>query len=276
MFPEKTRGHARPSACPPVCVYPFLIQCLLFLSSYCVDVYILNISCILIALQSLHAQGNLLILAVEIYNLCLDLLTDAQYVRRLLHMLSGNLGYVKQCVHARLQLYECAEVCHSCYLTGNYIAYCILICSVQPRILILELQAQGDLGVTDILNQDIELLANLEYLLRVLYASPGHLRDMKQTVCSAQIYECTEIGYVLNNALYHIAYMDALEELFLLLCLLSNDQLLAVTDDTTTARIELCNYEADLLAFILSQILLIGIRYQACRDEYSCFIYDYA
>ncbi len=67
---------------------------------------------------------------------------------------------------------------------------------------------------------------------------------MKQTVCSAQVYECTKIGYILYNALYHIAYMDALEELFLLLCFLSNDQLLTVTDDSSSARIELGDYEA--------------------------------
>ena len=99
---------------------------------------------------------------------------------------------------------------------------------------------------------------------------------MKQTVCSAQIYECTEIGYVLYNTLYHIAYMDALEELFLLLSLFSNDQLLTVTDDAATARIELGNNKADLLTFILRQVLLIGIGYQACRDEYSGLIYNNA
>ena len=92
----------------------------------------------------------------------------------------------------------------------------------------------------------------------------------------AQIYECTEIGYVLNNALYHIAYMDALEELFLLLSFFSNDQLLTVTDDAATARIELGNNKADLLTFILRQVLLIGIGYQACRDEYSGLIYNNA
>ena len=43
---------------------------------------------------------------------------------------------------------------------------------------------------------------------------------MKQSVCSAQIDECTEIGYILNSTFNYIANMDSLEELFLHLCFL--------------------------------------------------------
>ena len=62
---------------------------------------------------------------------------------------------MKQCVYARLQLYECAEVCHTCHTTLYDIAYCILLSSVSakdsdPR----ELQAQGDLLTLDILDED--------------------------------------------------------------------------------------------------------------------------
>ncbi len=183
---------------------------------------------------------------------------------------------MKQSVYARLQLNKCTEVSHSCNTTGYNVAYCVLLSSVQPRILIRELQAQSDLVAADVFDQDFQFLANLEYLLRVLYAAPGHLRDMKQTVSSAQIDECTEIGYVLNSSLYHIAYMDALEESFLHLSLLSNDKLLAVTDDSSSSRIELCDNELDLLTSIFRKIFLIVLGYQACRDEDSCLIHDYA
>ena len=40
---------------------------------------------------------------------------------------------------------------------------------------------------------------------------------MKQSICSAEVDECTKIGNVLYHALYGIAYMDPLEQLFLLL-----------------------------------------------------------
>ena len=48
------------------------------------------------------------------------------------NVLSGDLGYMKQSVYARLKLNECAEVSHTSYLTGNYVAYCVLLSSVQP------------------------------------------------------------------------------------------------------------------------------------------------
>ena len=70
-------------------------------------------------------------------------------------MLSGNLGNMKQCVYTRLQLYKCAEVCHTCHTSLYDVAYCILVSSVSatdsdPR----ELQAQSDLVIMDILDQD--------------------------------------------------------------------------------------------------------------------------
>ena len=79
---------------------------------------------------------------------------------------------------------------------------------------------------------------------------------MKQSICSTQVYECTEIGHVLNNSPNHIAYMDALKQLLLHLCLLSNNQLLAVADNSSSLRIELCDYELNLLSCILLQVLL--------------------
>ena len=44
--------------------------------------------------------------------------------------------------------------------------------------------------------------------------------------------------------------MDLLEESFLHLSLLSNDKLLTVTDDSSSSRIEFCDYEFDLFISI--------------------------
>ena len=110
----------------------------------------------------------------------------------------------------------------------------------------------------------------------MLNSSPGHLGDVKQTVCTAQIDECTEIGYILNNAVNNIAFVNSLEELFLNLSLLSCDQLSAVTDVSSSLRIVLADNEFNLLTCILGQIFLISIGNKACRDEDSNFLYNYA
>lgn len=98
---------------------------------------------------------------------------------------------------------------------------------------------------------------------------------MKQSVCSAQIDKCTEIGYVLNNAFYDVAFFDLLEEFLLQFSLLSYDELLTIADVSSSLGIVLADHEFDLLSGILGQILLISIGYQACGDEDSYFVHDY-
>ena len=95
---------------------------------------------------------------------------------------------------------------------------------------------------------------------------------MKQSVSAAQIDECTKICNVLNNTLYCIANMDTLHKLLLFLSFLSNKKLFAVTDDTASSWVELCDNELDLLICIFGKIFLICVRYKACRNEYSCFL----
>lgn len=77
---------------------------------------------------------------------------------------------------------------------------------------------------------------------------------MKQSVSSAQIDECAEIGNILNSSLYNIANCDACEQFFLQFLLLSNDELFAVTDDASSSRVELGNNEFNFLICIFRQI----------------------
>ena len=92
---------------------------------------------------------------------------------------------------------------------------------------------------------------------------------MKQTVCSAQIYERTEIGNILDNAIDDIAGLDPCKEFSCSFSLAGCENLTAIADDSSSARIELRNYEFDLLILILIEISLIDIRYKAGRNEYS-------
>ena len=97
---------------------------------------------------------------------------------------------------------------------------------------------------------------------------------MKQSVCSAEIYECTEIGDILDLAFDNIADLDLLEELSHSLFLLRYEQLLAIADDASLLGIEFGDNELDLLILVLVQILLIDIRNKTCRDKYSGLVND--
>ena len=100
---------------------------------------------------------------------------------------------------------------------------------------------------------------------------------MKQSICSAEVDECTEIGNVLNNTLYGIAYMDPLEQLFLHAQLSCYKKLLAVTDDRLLLRglNSVITNSISCPAYFV-KILLVSIRYQAGRNEDSCLVNDYA
>ena len=77
---------------------------------------------------------------------------------------------------------------------------CIFLSSGQPRI--LHHQISGSVQSWSSLMSLIRTVSfstNLEHLLRMLYTAPGHLRDMKQSVSSAKIYECTKVGNIFNN-----------------------------------------------------------------------------
>ena len=93
---------------------------------------------------------------------------------------------------------------------------------------------------------------------------------MKKTVCAAKVYESAEICNVLDCSVNNITRLNAGEQLFRCLCLTLCKDHAAVADDSASARIELGDDEFDLLSFILCKISLINIRYERCRDKYSC------
>ena len=93
-------------------------------------------------------------------------------------MLSRDLRYMKQRIHAGLQLNKSAKVCHAGHTSGHHIADCELLRRIIPGILIRELHAQRDLLVMNILDEYSDHISGFENLLRVLHASPGDLGNM--------------------------------------------------------------------------------------------------
>ena len=124
----------------------------------------------------------------------------------------------------------------------------------------------------DLFDHNFYRLANLEYFLRILHTSPGHLWDMKKAVDSAEIDKSAEVRYILDGSFHSVPRLYPCKELTLLLSALRNKKLPSVSDHTVSSRIELADHEFDLLILIFIQILLISIWYQACRDKYSCLV----
>ena len=205
--------------------------------------------------------------SVEINDAGLDLLTDLEDVRGLLHVVAGDLGDMEQSVHAREQLDESAEVCHTGDTAGDDRADTELVLSLDPGILLRELAGEGNLLAADVLDEDSDFITDMENLLGILHAAPAHLGDVEQAVSAAEIDESTEICDVLHDTVDNITRLDAGKESLGSSLLALDEELAAVADDPSSAGIELGDDELDLLIGILAEILLIGIRNKAGRDE---------
>ena len=110
-----------------------------------------------------------------------------------------------------------------------------------PRAGRLLLQAEGDLlrVLVDLEDVDLELLVDLDHLVRVVDAAPAHVGDVQQAVDAAEVDERAEVGDVLDDALADLARLDLGEQLLLQLVALVFDQLAAADDDVAARLVDL-------------------------------------
>ena len=128
----------------------------------------------------------------------------------------------------------------------------------------------------DIFDHHFHFISYLEYFLRILNTSPRHFGDMKKTIYSSKIDECSEICNVLYSSFHSVSYTDLCKQFFLFFSTFSNKKLSSATDHAVSSRIELADHELDLLSLIFAQVFFICVRNKACRNEYSCFVNYYA
>ena len=91
-------------------------------------------------------------------------------------------------------------------------------------------------------------IANFEYFLRILNASPGHLRDVKQSVYSAKVDERAEICNILNSSFYYYRQPEfSRTVLSASLLSLQPEAVLLSPMIRSSSRIELADNELNLL-----------------------------
>ena len=112
----------------------------------------------------------------------------------------------------------------------------------------------------DIFDHHFYFISNLEDLLRILNTSPRHLRDMKKSVYSAKVDECSEICNVLYSSFHSVTYVNLSKQFFLFFSTFSNKKLSSVTDHTISSRIKLADYEFNFLSLIFAEIFFISIH----------------
>src|SRR5262249_3349021 len=123
-----------------------------------------------IGLHLLHAQGDFLLLLVDVEDLHLDLIADGDQLAGVVDALGpAHLADVHQALDARLQLDEGAVAHDVDHLAGMTAAHRVLVGGAGPRAGRLLLQAQGDLLPLPVHLDDehFELLIDVNHVMGV-------------------------------------------------------------------------------------------------------------
>ena len=101
--------------------------------------------------------------------------------------------------------------------------------------LLLEAERNALLLFVDLENLDLDFLVDRHDFRRMVDAPPTHIRDMEETINTAQIDKSAKVGDVLDDTLANLVDLDLFEKLALLLFSLILEKL-ASRDDNVHPR----------------------------------------
>src|SRR5690606_8074746 len=167
----------------------------------------------------LDAERDASPLLVDLQHHDLDFLADRDHLRGI-HVLVGpvHLGDVHQALDALLDLDEAAVIGDVRHLAEDAGARRVAPRQVEPRVVAELLDAERHaLALTvELEDLDVDLVADVHRLGRVLDPLPRHVGDVQQAVDAAEVDECTVVREVLHDAADHVAFLQALQQLLAL------------------------------------------------------------
>ena len=123
------------------------------------------------------------------------------------------------------------------------------------RLGLLEAERHALAVAVDVEDHDVELLADLQKLARVLDAAPAHVGDVQKPVEAVEVDERAEVGDVLDAALLDLALLERGEELGLALGERALDELAARDDEVAALVGDLDDLELERLADVRLEVL---------------------
>ena len=112
-------------------------------------------------------------------------------------------------LNARSNLNECAVVSDDNNLTLNVVSNLELWVESIPWVRSELLQTKGDalLVVVEVEDNDIDLLVESYYLVRIAYAAPREVCDMDESVNTTEVNEYTVRGDVLDSTFENLTLL---------------------------------------------------------------------
>lgn len=164
-----------------------------------------------IGLALLETEGNAALLLIDVENLYLNGIADIDNLGRM-DVLVGpvHLGDVYETLNALLDLNEAAVVGKVGYLAGDLGADRVALGDINPGICTELLESERYTGTltVELQNLDLNLVADIDDLGRMLDALPGHIGDVKKSVNAAEVNECAVVSEVLDDTLDDLAFLE--------------------------------------------------------------------
>src|ERR1700742_3266112 len=164
----------------------------------------------------LEAERNAALDRIDLKDLHFDFLRRRNDLARVNVLFRPrHLGDVDETLDARLQLHEGAVVGDVGDTALEARADRILGLDGLPLIVEQLLHAERDAVrlVVDLDDLDLDGLADVEHLGRVIDPPPGDIGDMQQAIDAAEVHERAVVGDVLDHAVEDHAFLEALDQL---------------------------------------------------------------
>ena len=158
-----------------------------------------------------------------------------------------------QTLNTRLDLNECTVVSDNDNLTGYVVTHLEISIQSIPgmRSELLQTESDATLLVVEVENNNVDLLVELNHLVRIVNTTPAEIGDVDESVNTAQVNEYTVRSDVLNNTLQDLTLLELTDD-FLLLCLkLGLDESLVRDNNIAEYLVDLHDLELHGLAYEL-------------------------
>lgn len=223
-----------------------------------------------IGLALLETEGNAALLLIDVENLYLNGIADIDNLGRM-DVLVGpvHLGDVYETLNALLDLNEAAVVGKVGYLAGDLGADRVALGNINPGISAELLESERYTGTLTVKLQDLDLnlVADIDDLGRMLDALPGHISDVEKSVNAAEVNECAVVGEVLDDTLDDLAFLEVGEKLLSLSAVGVLENIPAGNNDVVALGIDLLDAELELLALEMGNVLDRTYIYERAREE---------
>ena len=219
-----------------------------------------------IRLQLLDTQRHLALFAVQCQDYSLYFVAHLHEVLSRTQVLAPrHFRYVDQTFYTRSDFDECTVVGHNDHFALHVVAHLEVRVEGIPRMRSELLQTQSDtlLLVVEVEDNDVQLLVELYYFVRIAYAAPRQVGDVDQTVYATQVDEHTVGCDILDNTLEYLTLLEFADDFLLLLFQLSLDEGLVGNNDVLEFLVDLDNLEFHGLAneyIIVADRLHVDLR----------------